>query len=330
MESNRTEYFRRKIEGVDPSHIFRVERTFYVSELPLCATQTFFKIKFNVVTKPNYNMKMGRVWHAALPQLTEDHPEYKGAKYEQRLQYYDEEKKITIRGRYDCLLIVDDVVEEWKFGIREITPFDPIPAIYLAQVNAYAYLLGKKKGRLMYMHRINLTVTELNTDVDPELFQRLVYKARRVQECLDNNQIPMFESPAFDWECKGCQFTTVCPHFLILLKEKQKEEESQSTSSVGSVPQSSQPTQTEQRVSDGSANIADGKKQLTTVATLYDRMLETIKAKIDSNGGKAVAESELLEHFNQEYIGPAITQTIEKLIRAGQLYRPKEGYLMVL
>jgi CRISPR/Cas system-associated exonuclease Cas4 (RecB family) len=210
-----------RVKGIDAKHLIREPNTFYISELSWCSSKTFFSIKFNTVRVPNEAMIMGRLWHLVLPTLVKDIDEYKDAEFEVEVAYTNPEPKFTIKGRGDIVLSSSDRVEEWKFGLKNITPFDPVIAAYTAQVNEYAYLLNKKQAVLYYVNRRTFSITPVVTEPKETLHSVLVSKAEEIYRCLKNNRVPSNHSPVFDFECKSCPFTIVCPHFLKGIKKQE-------------------------------------------------------------------------------------------------------------
>lgn len=210
-----------RIKGIDAKHLIREPNTFYISELPWCSSKTFFSIKFNSVRVPNEAMIIGRLLHLVLPILVKDIDEYKDAEFEVEVAYTNPDPKFTIKGRGDIVLSSKDKVEEWKFGLKNITPFDPVIAAYTAQVNEYAYLLNKKQAVLYYVNRRTFNITPVVTEPKEELHTVLVHKAEEIYKCLKNNRVPSNYSPVFDFECKRCPFTIICPHFLKGIKKQE-------------------------------------------------------------------------------------------------------------
>ena len=336
-------YLWQKIEGVDPKHVFRTPRTFYISELPYCASHVFFQIKFNSIIPPNYDMKMGRILHAALPELLKDDPAHKGAKYEECVSYYDEINKIDIRGRADCMLATQDVIEEWKFGLKKISPFDTVPATYLVQLGMYVHLKHKPKGILYYVHRYTFEKAKLEIDAkaSEEVFEKMRIKAKQIQECLDDNHIPEFNSPMFEWECGRCPFTLVCPAFFQLSREKNKE--TPKDTSAANVEQSLKPSIASSQDTSGDVQTAAGENaSIDGPLTPKEQLPRPIIAKHNLDlglqviknmtvGGKAVERSSIISELVKSGLDEeTANNTVLQLYRAGLIYEPRKGYLMVL
>ena len=212
----------------------REPNTFYISELPYCITKIFFNIKFNARVI-NTSMRYGVLWHYILPLLLKDNPEYKDAQFEVSVEYRYED--ITIKGRGDVIVVTHDSVDEWKFSSQEksskvntnnnntsnsnndiiyiedatneVTKHTLISA-YLMQANEYAYLLGKKKARVIYVYDdFNVDVYELN--VMQELHDKLVSKALLINSYLKQNKIPDIGSE-YSFECRNCPYNIICPN----------------------------------------------------------------------------------------------------------------------
>jgi len=215
-------WLTHKLFDTDPKYLVREEGTFYLSEVLYCASKVYFGVKAHTVSPPNAPMIRGKLLHEQLPKWLATHPDYQGATYEDRVPIYENED-FVIRGRADIVISHGDIVDEWKFGEKDVSGWDMGIASYLAQASEYGLKLNKKEARLYYVNLRKFTVWDWTIIPQEDIHNRIVDKAKKIFDSISNNKVPDYDSPIFKNECNDCMFSSFCPNFLGERTQAEKE-----------------------------------------------------------------------------------------------------------
>jgi len=176
----------------------------FVTDLIQCFRRSWFEMKFRARPRPTPVMVLGRLLHDALPGLFFGSKRFLGARWEVECSH-DLGNGWALKGRADC--VTEDAVIEFKFT-RE-PEFNPAKAMYYAQVSAYCFMLGKVKGYLVLIDRNSMKVKAYPCEPDEDVWKNMLDRARLLIDSLEGD-VPVNDSPLFEWECKHCPWSVIC------------------------------------------------------------------------------------------------------------------------
>ncbi|EWG07443.1 MAG: CRISPR-associated protein Cas4 [Candidatus Aramenus sulfurataquae] len=180
----------------------REENTFYVTDLVRCPLKTEYEKKYREVAVSQALTPatiLGELVHRGLESVIQ----IEG--YNVRSEVEAEKvisvgKEVKIKGRCDIMLEKDG--ERTIVEIKSSRSDAGIPHTHhVMQLRIYLWLFNAKKGILFYVTPDRFTEYEVNEPMDEASIVNLV------QQTLDKNP-----SPRFQWECKYCQFSIMCPN----------------------------------------------------------------------------------------------------------------------
>lgn len=215
-----SEWLKHKLFDPNPKYLVREEGVFYLSELLYCASKLVFNIKFHSVNPPNAVMLRGSLLHERLINFLSSHPDYKNAEYEKGVKVYENDDFI-IKGRAD--IVHDGIVDEWKFGEKPASGWDMGIASYLAQASEYAYALKLKEARLYYVNLRTFEIWDWTIKPLEDVHHRIVDKAKRIYDNINNGIVPDWDSPIFKNECDQCSYSLICLNFLGERTQREKD-----------------------------------------------------------------------------------------------------------
>lgn len=117
------------------------------------------------------------------------------------IQLSDQNRKITIKGRADIILEKESG-EKIIVEIKSSRSDKGLPhKHHMMQLQAYLWLFGIGKGILLYITPDRIAEFETSTPLDDATIIKLVQQ-----------NLALSPSPRFDWECKYCIFSILCPN----------------------------------------------------------------------------------------------------------------------
>jgi len=181
----------------------REKNTFYVTDLVRCPLKAVYEEKFKelaIAEVYNPSTIMGELIHKGLETFTEieGYQVSSEVEGEKELNYFDE--VVNIKGRADIILQKDNekIIVEIKSARRD----KELPHIHhRMQLRAYLWLFGASKGILFYFTPDRFTEFTVDKPLDDEEIIKLVQENMLLRP-----------TPRFDWECKYCVFSVVCPN----------------------------------------------------------------------------------------------------------------------
>ncbi len=104
-----------------------------------------------------------------------------------------------IKGRADAIVNVND--QKVVIEIKSARSDRGLPHLHhKMQLQIYLWLFGTKKGILVYVTPDRITEYEVNDPLDESTIIRLI-----------EDTITMRGAPRFEWECRYCIFSIICP-----------------------------------------------------------------------------------------------------------------------
>jgi len=199
---------REKYVRPDPNII-------YVTELTKCSLKRVYSMKFQqLLASEVLDSKkfMGNLVHESLERILKEiykeniKTEAENTRRDKTVEV--DGVKYIIRGRIDAILGIDTGIE-----IKETSNGENIPAEHhIEQVKIYNWLYSFPRTILIYVTPegiFEFEVTDRYTDAD------IIQKIKE------------FKAPRYDWECKYCEFRSVCSVYKLMKRKQEEEEEKQ-------------------------------------------------------------------------------------------------------
>ena len=180
------EFVKRLEELQNPS-------IYYVSDLIYCSWKRYFRLRFPYLTFTFEPIAvMGELVHRGLQNLLVEkgfQPEYEVSK---KLWVNNEE--VVVKGRIDAYKPGELVEIKTSRGSTDSLPYPH----HLLQVKLYMELTSVDKATLIYVSSDKIIEYEVKRD-EPVL------------EKLLNETMNLAVAPRWDWECRSCVFSKLCP-----------------------------------------------------------------------------------------------------------------------
>ena len=176
----------------------------YVTDLTQCFRRSWFELRYRARPRPSPQMVLGRMLHDVLELVLARDPSFASGRFEVECSH-DLGNGWVLRGRAD--LVTDDAVYEFKF-VRA-PDYNRAKVVYVAQVSAYCFMLGRVVGYLVLVDRERLDVSALKLEPDEDLWRNVLDRARLLIESLEGD-VPVIDSPLWSWECGHCDFRVLC------------------------------------------------------------------------------------------------------------------------
>ena len=181
----------------------------YVTDVVVCPRRAFFNLRFNanpMVSNPK--AVAGKAMHMLVQQALKSR--YPNAVFEVSCQYPLDDGYVLV-GRAD--MIDGDTVYEFKFSSRH----NRAEPMYYAQLNCYLNMLNLNNGVLVIIDRNSFEVECLPLERDEQAFDMLVSEANEIVKLVElarkGEKVRPPHGPRWEWECKGCIYKIICPHF---------------------------------------------------------------------------------------------------------------------
>lgn len=115
--------------------------------------------------------------------------------------------RIRVRGRVDMIVAVDG--QRYICEIKSIymLPEAPLPH-HVQQLQFYMGALGIQQGLLIYLDKRNFQPRVFQVAFDPEVFDGLLGRVRRLHQALSEGLVP--DAEPSEWECRFCGFREKC------------------------------------------------------------------------------------------------------------------------
>ena len=198
-----------KIKQIEKHGTRRGEpNVYYVSDLEKCAMKRWFETKLTelkTLRALNGRLLFGDIVHVGILTILK---EIYGERIKTELD--DEEAvsaektividgaKYIIAGRIDAIL--DNIIGiEIKSNISPPDAPLPIPW-HITQARTYNWLFNLQKTRLIYVTPHGIFQYEIETPITEDEIKRIIRSEK---------------SPKWSWECKTCEFSSVCPIFRL-------------------------------------------------------------------------------------------------------------------
>ncbi len=180
----------------------REENVFYVTDLVRCPLKTYYEQKYREIAVSQAltpSTILGELVHRGLESLVQLEG-YNVKSEVEAEKVVNVGKEVRVKGRCDIMLEKDG--ERTIVEIKSSRSDAGIPhKHHVMQLRIYLWLFEAKKGILLYVTPDRFTEYEVNEPMDEASIVSLV------QQTLDRNP-----SPRFQWECKYCQFSIICPN----------------------------------------------------------------------------------------------------------------------
>jgi CRISPR-associated exonuclease Cas4 len=186
---------------------------YYVTDLEKCAMRRWFETRLpelGIIRALNGRLLFGDIVHVGILTIL------KKIYGERIVTELDDEEAVSaertividgikyiISGRIDAIL--DKTIGiEIKSNVSP--PETPLPVPWhVTQARAYNWLFNLQKTRLIYVTPHGIFQYEVETPISEEEIKRIIRSEK---------------SPKYSWECKTCEFSSICPIFR-LKKEKE-------------------------------------------------------------------------------------------------------------
>jgi len=192
---------------------------YYVTDLEKCATKRWFETHLTDlknITVLNGRTLFGDIVHVGILTILK---EIYGDRIKTELEdekavsgektIFSEKRKITIVGRIDAIL--DKTIGiEIKSSVSDLDSTLPVPW-HITQARTYNWLFNLQKTRLIYVSPYGIFQYEIDTQITEDEIINIIKREK---------------SPKWVWECKSCEFASICPIYRLKAKKENGENNS--------------------------------------------------------------------------------------------------------
>ncbi|QXJ30687.1 CRISPR-associated protein Cas4 [Saccharolobus shibatae] len=196
-----TEFLLKKKLEEQLSHV-KEENTIYVTDLVKCPRKVKYESEYKELAISQVytpSAILGDILHLGLENLLKENFSAE-AEVETQREIQVEGRVYKIKGKADAI-IKNNSGESIIIEIKTSRSDKGLPLIHhRMQLQIYLWLFNTKKGILIYITPDRIAEYEINEPLDEATIVRLA-----------EDTITLRNSPRFNWECKYCIFSVVCP-----------------------------------------------------------------------------------------------------------------------
>lgn len=186
---------------------------YYVTDLEKCAMKRWFEThltELNSIRVLNGRLIFGDIVHVGILTILK---EIYGDRIVTELENPEgvsRERKIVVNGRKYIITGRIDAILDKVIGIEiksNVSPVDvPLPVPWhITQARTYNWLFELQKTRLIYVTPHGLFQYEVDAPITEEEIRSIILSER---------------SPKYSWECKTCEFASICPIYRLKKGER--------------------------------------------------------------------------------------------------------------
>ncbi|MCH4814215.1 MAG: CRISPR-associated protein Cas4 [Saccharolobus sp.] len=196
-----TEFLLKKKLEEQLSHV-KEENTIYVTDLVKCPRKVKYESEYKELAISQVytpSAILGDILHLGLENLLKENFSAE-AEVETQREIQVEGRVYKIKGKADAI-IKNNSGEIIIIEIKTSRSDKGLPLIHhRMQLQIYLWLFNTKKGILIYITPDRIAEYEINEPLDEATIVRLA-----------EDTITLRNSPRFNWECKYCIFSVICP-----------------------------------------------------------------------------------------------------------------------
>jgi CRISPR-associated exonuclease Cas4 len=196
-----TEFLLKKKLEEQLSHV-KEENTVYVTDLVKCPRKVKYESEYKELAISQVyapSAILGDILHLGLENLLKENFTAE-AEVETQREIQVEGRVYKIKGKADAI-IKNSSDESIIIEIKTSRSDKGLPLIHhKMQLQIYLWLFNTKKGILIYITPDRIAEYEINEPLDEATIVRLA-----------EDTITLRNSPRFNWECKYCIFSVICP-----------------------------------------------------------------------------------------------------------------------
>ncbi|ACP36263.1 CRISPR-associated protein Cas4 [Sulfolobus islandicus Y.G.57.14] len=196
-----TEFLLKKKLEEQLSHV-KEENTIYVTDLVKCPRKVKYESEYKELAISQVyapSAILGDILHLGLENLLKENFTAE-AEVETQREIQVEGRVYKIKGKADAI-IKNSSGESIIIEIKTSRSDKGLPLIHhKMQLQIYLWLFNTKKGILIYITPDRIAEYEINEPLDEATIVRLA-----------EDTITLRNSPRFNWECKYCIFSVICP-----------------------------------------------------------------------------------------------------------------------
>jgi len=196
-----TEFLLKKKLEEQLSHV-KEENTIYVTDLVKCPRKVKYESEYKELAISQVyapSAILGDILHLGLENLLKENFTAE-AEVETQREIQVEGRVYKIKGKADAI-IKNSSDESIIIEIKTSRSDKGLPLIHhKMQLQIYLWLFNTKKGILIYITPDRIAEYEINEPLDEATIVRLA-----------EDTITLRNSPRFNWECKYCIFSVICP-----------------------------------------------------------------------------------------------------------------------
>ncbi|ACP38853.1 CRISPR-associated protein Cas4 [Saccharolobus islandicus] len=196
-----TEFLLKKKLEEQLSHV-KEENTIYVTDLVKCPRKVKYESEYKELAISQVyapSAILGDILHLGLENLLKENFTAE-AEVETQREIQVEGRVYKIKGKADAI-IKNSSGESIIIEIKTSRSDKGLPLIHhRMQLQIYLWLFNTKKGILIYITPDRIAEYEINEPLDEATIVRLA-----------EDTITLRNSPRFNWECKYCIFSVICP-----------------------------------------------------------------------------------------------------------------------
>ncbi len=181
---------------------------YYVTDLEKCAMKRWFEThltELNSIRVLNGRLIFGDIIHVGILTILK---EIYGNRIVTEVENPDAvsaEKKVIVDGRKYIITGRIDAILDKTIGVEiksNVSPVDvPLPVPWhITQARTYNWLFELQKTRLIYVTPHGLFQYEVDNPITVEEIKSIILSEK---------------SPKYSWECKTCEFASICPIYRL-------------------------------------------------------------------------------------------------------------------
>lgn len=181
---------------------------YYVTDLEKCAMKRWFEThltELNSIRVLNGRLIFGDIIHVGILTILK---EIYGNRIVTEVENPDAvsaEKKVVVDGRKYIITGRIDAILDKTIGVEiksNVSPVDvPLPVPWhVTQARTYNWLFELQKTRLIYVTPHGLFQYEVDNPITVEEIKSIIISEK---------------SPKYSWECKTCEFASICPIYRL-------------------------------------------------------------------------------------------------------------------